>query len=241
MNQYELIPFETADALTHAAASAWMDEIENANLEMKPHHVALSGGRITQKLLSEALKEVKGGRISLSRVHFFWADERCVPPPHADSNYRVVREMFLEPLGIPPEQVHRIRGEEMPETAAQLAEAEICSLVPQNENRQPILDLIFLGLGEDGHTASLFPDEAESVAASAPVYRAITGSPKPPPNRVTLGYPTIAAARRVWMLASGAAKEDALRESLALEARTPFGRVLRARSDTKIFTDILLK
>jgi 6-phosphogluconolactonase len=103
-----------------------------------------------------------------------------------------------------------------------------------------VLDLVLLGLGEDGHVASLFPAEPESWIKDLAVYRAIKDSPKPPPNRVTLGYGAIAAARQIWMLASGAGKEAALRASLAADGKTPFGRVLRLRPDTKIFTDILL-
>jgi 6-phosphogluconolactonase len=109
-----------------------------------------------------------------------------------------------------------------------------------DKNGQPVLDLVLLGLGEDGHTASLFPGESDEVASSPAVYRAIFNSPKPPPERVTLGYGAIAAAQQVWMLASGgAAKEKAFRESLIADGRTPFGRVLRDRNETRIFSDIV--
>ena len=101
------------------------------------------------------------------------------------------------------------------------------------------MDLVFLGLGEDGHVASLFPGEPEGLAASTAIYRAAANSPKPPPNRVTLGYSTIAAARKVWMFASGSGKEAPLRASLSPDGTTPFARVLKARQDTRIFTDVL--
>jgi len=102
----------------------------------------------------------------------------------------------------------------------------------------PVLDLIFLGLGEDGHVASLFPRESETWISDPAVYRAIHNSPKPPPDRVTLGYGTIGAARQVWMLASGSGKEQALRDSLSSTGKTSFARVLRLRTQTQIFTDI---
>jgi len=92
-------------------------------------------------------------------------------------------------------------------------------------------------LGEDGHVASLFPHEAETWVSDKAVYRAIADSPKPPPNRVTLGYGSIAAAKQVWMLASGSGKEAALRDSLSPTGKTSFGRVLRLRGETKVFTD----
>ena len=93
-------------------------------------------------------------------------------------------------------------------------------------------------MGEDGHVASLFPREASELRESRAVYRSVIG-PKPPPNRVTLGYAAIVAARKVWMLASGAGKEIALRESLSATGTTPFGRVIQLRSRTNIFTDIV--
>ena len=101
-----------------------------------------------------------------------------------------------------------------------------------------MLDLIFLGMGEDGHVASLFPGESESARTNPAVYRAIRNSPKPPPTRVTLGYPAIAAAREVWVLASGGGKEAALRESLKPDGQTPLSRVLQTHPKPKVFTDI---
>jgi len=86
--------------------------------------------------------------------------------------------------------------------------------------------------------ASLFSGEPENLVASRAVYRSIEHSPKPPPRRVTLGYPALAAARQVWMLASGSGKETALRISLSAGGTTPFARVLRSRSHTRIFSDI---
>ena len=103
---------------------------------------------------------------------------------------------------------------------------------------QPAIDLVFLGLGENGHTASLFPEEPPEVRASPAVYRPITTPDKPPPHRITLGYATLAAARKVWVLVSGAGKEQALHDSLLPGGRTPLGQVLASRGFTKIFTDL---
>jgi 6-phosphogluconolactonase len=171
-------------------------------------------------------------------VHFFWADERCVPPDDKESSYGVAHEAFFRPLNLPTANVHRIAGETTPECAAELANAEIRRVVPVNANGQPVLDLIFLGLGEDGHVASLFPGEPEAARQNPAVYRAIANSPKPPPNRVTLGYAAIVAAKQVWVLASGAGKETALQDSLSPGGKTPLGQVIESRSGTKLFTDI---
>ena len=235
---YELISFRTPDELATAAAKAWLDEIETANRMNASHDVALSGGRITQKFLASVVDQSKSRRISFSSVNFFWADERCVPATDAESNFKMANDLLFAPLKISEKQIHRLRGEDAPDSAAKQAEAEIRSVVGANAHGQPVLDLIFLGLGEDGHIASLFPGEPESWTSDEAVYRAISNSPKPPPNRITLGYQTVVAARKVWMLASGTGKEQAFRESLSPNGKTPFARVLKLRDETKIQTDI---
>ena len=100
---------------------------------------------------------------------------------------------------------------------------------------QPVIDLVFLGMGEDAHVASLFPGDTEAFESQS-VYRAVTG-PKPPPRRITLGYPALAGACEVWVLASGEGKVGALRDSLTAGCDTPLGRVLHSREQTEIFTD----
>jgi 6-phosphogluconolactonase len=92
-------------------------------------------------------------------------------------------------------------------------------------------------MGEEGHVASLFPGESPEVMASPAVFRHVVGT-KPPPNRITLGYAGIAAAREVWLLASGAGKAGALSEAIAGTGRTPLCRVLQSRQQTRIFTDL---
>jgi len=240
MQNFELIHFASPDELAVAAAKAWLDEIERSNRVTASHDVALSGGRITQKFLASFVEQSKSRKISLSQVNFFWADERCVPPTDAESNFKMANDLLFAPLKIAQEKIHRLCGEDVPEAAAKQAEAEIRSVVGANSHGQPVLDLIFLGLGEDGHVASLFPGEPETWMSDKAVFRAINNSPKPPPKRITIGYQTIAAARQVWMLASGAGKETALRESLLQNGKTSFGRVLKLRGETKILTDIVL-
>jgi 6-phosphogluconolactonase len=238
MKNFELVPCANAGELARAAASAWLDEIEAANRAVKPYFAALSGGRIAPAFFASTVGQARARAVRFDRVQFFWADERCVPPGDAESNFRLARELLLAPLGIPESQIHRVRGEAPPEIAAAGAEAEIRRIVPLNDARQPALDLVLLGLGEDGHVASLFPGEPEEGMSSQAVYRAITNSPKPPPDRVTLGYAAIAAAQRAWVLVSGAGKEKALRDSLAGSGKMPFARVLKLRNRTTIFTDI---
>jgi len=174
-----------------------------------------------------------------SPVHFFWGDERCVPPADAESNFGLGRRYLLDPLVIQPDKIHRVRGEIAPERAAEEAQAEICRIAAMNGAGQPVLDLIFLGMGEDGHVASLFPDAPDEVVRSQSVYLPVIAS-KPPPRRITINFAAIAAARQAWVLASGAGKEDALRRSLLSNGETPLSRVVQMREKTIIFTDVTI-
>jgi 6-phosphogluconolactonase len=238
VNNFELISFAAADELARAAADRWLDEIESANRAGKRHCVALSGGRIARKFFAAVAEQDQAGAVSFAGVHFCWADERCVPPDDPESNFRLANELLFTPLKISESQIHRIHGELPPAVAAAQAAAEISKIAPLNKSGQPVLDLIFLGMGEDGHVASLFPGEPEKVILNTAVYRAVKNSPKPPPNRITLGYATIAAARRVWVLVSGADKELALRQSLCADGRTPLARVTQFRTLTRVFSDL---
>jgi 6-phosphogluconolactonase len=240
MKNFELISFASADELALAAAKAWLDEIAAANRAGKSHCVALSGGRIARKFFAAAVEQTKTRAISFSRVHFFWADERCVPPDDVESNFRLAKELLFAPLKISENQIHRIHGEDSPEVAAKAASIEISKIVPLNAAGQPVLDLVFLGMGKDGHVASLFPNAPAGIVSCAKPFLAVENSPKPPSMRISMSYAIIASAKQVWILASGAGKEAALRESLEPDGHTPLARVIHLRPHTKIFTDIRL-
>jgi 6-phosphogluconolactonase len=172
-------------------------------------------------------------------VHFHWGDERCVPPEHADSNYKLAQTALLDPAGIAVEQQHRLRGELPPDEAAHLAEVELARVTGTASGGVPVLDLVFLGMGEDGHVASLFPGAPESVVSSSRWVIPVIG-PKPPPQRLSLTFQVLAAAKEVWVLASGVGKEEALKESLRIGGNTPLAQLLSLRSHTRIMTDLPL-
>jgi len=218
--------------LAQAAANKWCRQVAEAK---NPFTVALSGGRIANDFFREIAARARQNE-GIRQAHFFWADERCIPPDHADSNYRVARELLFEPLQIEPSHIHRIRGEDDPAKAAEAASDEVLRIAPLNSVGQPILDWVFLGMGEDGHVASLFP----GVEPRPGIYYDVIG-PKPPPRRITLSYDVLAAAREVWVLVSGSGKEAALRESVRPGGTTPLARVLRTRKGTEIFSDIPAK
>ncbi len=228
------------EALAQAVAAALAEHLE-ARLASRPAFtLALSGGRIAGPLydaLVAAERARPRPRLTAPAVHFFFADERCVPPDHPESNFALARARLFAPLGIPPGRVHRLRGEADPALAAAAAEQELRGLTAPGAADLPRLDLVWLGLGEDGHVASLFPGAPATVAESRAVYLPVTG-PKPPPRRLTLTYAALAAARAVWVVVSGPGKAAALAESLRPDGTTPLARVLRAQPAARIFTDL---
>jgi 6-phosphogluconolactonase len=236
---FELISFATPDELALAVANAWLDEIESANRAGKQHTVALSGGRITQKFFSATVEQASVRAVDFSHVHFFWADERCVPPVDPDSNFKMAKELLLEPLNISAAQIHRLRGEVAPAEAVKDAAAELQKIIPAEKNNDlPALDLIFLGMGEDGHVASLFPVTSFHFLDKTVPFLVVENSPKPPPTRISLSYKMIFAAKNIWILVSGAGKENAFRESIADNGQTPMAQVVQARKNTRIFSDL---
>ena len=239
MTRFELKSFASDIELAKAAAIGWAQLIADDYKRAHQHTVALSGGRIASEFFKSSVEQIKAGTVPAGAVHLFWADERCVPPTSPESNYFTAKEALIRPLGIPQENVHRLRGE-LREAAVQQAISDFEKVVARNATGDLSLDLVVLGMGEDGHVASLVPGAPDHVLNCREPFLFITNSPKPPPERVSMSYATIAAAKQVWVLASGKGKTDALRHSLAENATTPLGRVVRSRTHTKIFTDVTL-
>jgi 6-phosphogluconolactonase len=237
MKNFELKSFPGDVELARAAAKNWLDLLQQSSAA---HRAAVSGGRIARTFFCAVTELAEASRISLRNVDFFWADERCVPPGHPDSNYLLANETLLQPLAIAPDKIHRLKGELPPDAAVAEANAAIQRIVPGNSPGVPVLDLIFLGVGEDGHIASLMPNAPAAVIQSQAPYLRVANSPKPPPDRISLSYAAIAAAKNVWVLASGPGKEEAMRQSLRPGAPTPLGRVLQSRAQTIIYSDITL-
>ena len=237
MKNCEFRFFDRDAELAQTVAKEWL-QMAAAKFP-KGHSVALSGGRIATAFFCAVLEEARNLKFTFNHVHFFWADERCVAPDDAESNFRVANENLFQPAAIVLDRIHRIKGELEPTKAVQLADADLGMLPPSAEGL-PVLDMIFLGIGPDGHTASLMPNAPPEVESGRGPYLYVSNSPKPPPRRITLSYPAIWAARNVWALVTGEGKEEALQESLRPGARTPFGRVLEGREETKIFSSVSL-
>ena len=226
----------TPDELARAAAAELHALLSRRNSKIE-FGVALSGGRIAARFYDAVVDALQRRPAPLENVHFFWADERCVPPDSPENNFHIARAHLFEPLGIPAASIHRIRGEVDCTYAVKEAEAELCRIMPLNPVGQPVLDLVILGMGEDGHVASLFPGEPEDLVRSDAVFRHVHAV-KPPPERVTLGYAPIRAAREVWVLASGPGKKDALEGLLRRDRTLPISRVVATHAHTVVFQDV---
>ncbi len=175
--------------------------------------VALSGGSLIRLLCPPLVTESRRSQIEWSAWHVFWADERCVPLTDADSNYRVARETLFDLVNIPQTQIHPIDDTLDPVAAAGSYQSELARTFRPGVNRVPRFDLILLGVGEDGHTASLFPGHPLLEDRERWVVP-VLDSPKPPPERITLTLPVINAGRQVVFLAAGGGKAAVLRQLL---------------------------
>jgi 6-phosphogluconolactonase len=198
-----------AEAAALAAARLLAESIASAQATRGVAHVALAGGSTphrTYELLGPLLA-------APDDVGWWFGDERCVPADDPESNYRVVAETLFRTLGTAVGKVHRIRGELPPQEAAALYEDELRTVLPAGADGIPVLDVAFLGLGEDGHTASLFPGSQALEVGDRLAVAVVAG--KPPPNRITLTLPVLRTARMVVILATGPAKRQAAKRVLA--------------------------
>lgn len=184
-------------------------------------HLALNGGS-TPRPVYERLPALLG---DWSGVHVWFGDERCVDPGDERSNFRLAATSLIPGAGIPEARVHRMRGELGPEEGARAYAAELGEQLELDADGSPVLDVVHLGLGPDGHTASLFPDRPALDADAAAV--GVRDAPKPPPERITLTLPTLHAARRCVLHTVGEGKREALAHALAEPSRAWPASLLR--------------
>jgi len=200
----EVRVFRDLDELSRAAADFFC-EVSGKAARAGEVFVALSGGSTPQRLYETLSTQEYHDRVPWIKTQLFWSDERCVPPDHPDSNYGNA-SAALAGLPISPLNVHRMRGEDPPEDAAREYEAEMREAFKVLPSEVPRFDLMLLGLGEDGHTGSLFPgtpvlDDKTHLAAAVYVEKLKT-------HRLTLTFPVINNAANVAFLVSGEKKRN---------------------------------
>jgi 6-phosphogluconolactonase len=194
--------FTTPEELAREVASEFLAELQKKFNAAKMMTIALSGGSTPALLFRELA--LYSRRPDWGWVKIFWSDERMVPPDHPQSNYGLAKRLLFDELPIPPQNIFRMPGEIPTEEAAKKYAALIKQEIPAGENGLPQFDWIFLGLGEDGHTASLFPG-ADSLLITDKICIAVShpGSGQP---RLTFTLPLINQAKRIIFLVTGASK-----------------------------------
>lgn len=228
MSEPQIVVLPDMEALTQRAAQDIATAIGGAPADT-PFTVALTGGNTPRG----PYRALVGLGVQWPRARFVFGDERCVPPEADGSNYGMARDALLARVPLEPHQVTRIRGELPPDEAALRAEEDLRAAVPGAP--WPVIDLLLLGMGPDGHVASLFPgsvevDERERVAV--PVHR----PELPQPWRVSLTMPVLTAARRTLLMVSGADKAAAVARAVAGDPEIPAGRLRRDPSTTWLLT-----
>jgi 6-phosphogluconolactonase len=198
------------DALANSAAILFIDSFEKAVSEKGFFSALLSGGATPLHLYSLLSNEEYSGRVEWEKAHFFWGDERCVPPESPESNFTAANRSFLSRINIPPENIHRIKGELAPREAASAYERELVSFFGLDDGADPPFDLALLGLGKDGHTLSLFP----GTKALEETERLVVANHVPTLNawRITLTFKAIERAKKVVFLVSGSEKAAVLKD-----------------------------
>ncbi|HEX9095416.1 MAG TPA: 6-phosphogluconolactonase [Candidatus Dormibacteraeota bacterium] len=212
--------------LAEAAATWTADRIWAAVAERRACYWALAGGETPRGCYQRLAQPPYRDTLPWRSVLVYWSDERQVPLDDQTSNYAMAKAALLDHVPIPPEQVFPLVGDPAPALLR----------VPADGRGRPRFDVIHLGLGEDGHTASLFPGSPALQEANALVAR-VDNAPKPPPERLTLTLPVINAARAVLVMVQGASKKDALARVLRRDPALPASHVQPVDGELQFLVD----
>lgn len=206
----------TPAALAARVADRFLARVRARTKNGRIAHIALTGGSMGGSVLSQVAADPRAGSIDWSLVHFWWGDERFVPASDADRNAVQSRQALLDHIEVPAENVHEVAGSDSGLTLDEAAAAYSAELArfATDEHPWPSFAVCFLGVGPDGHIASLFPDRDEVTVTDAAALP-VRNSPKPPAERVTLTRPVLNSSKRVWLVLTGADKASALGLALA--------------------------
>ncbi len=199
--------FTKPEIMADSLAEEFYRYVNNQFITKNTLYIALSGGTTPLLFFSNLSQfdQQKKNKIDWKRIHFFWGDERCVPPTHEDSNYGSAFKVLFSLINIPENNIHRIEAENDPDDEAERYTKIILQLVP-SKNGIPIFDWIFLGIGDDGHTASIFPNQIDIINSQK--LCSVSVDPESQQKRVTLTGTVINMARRITFMATGEEKQE---------------------------------
>jgi len=231
--------FPSVKELSERLSLDFLSYLTHASGYQKTIAIALSGGK-TPKAIFERIaadSPTLGNLIVWKKVHFFWVDERCVPPEHADSNFGMTNESLFSGINLNEANIHRIHGEDDPYQEALRYATEIKKIV-EMKNEIPVFDCIFLGIGDDGHTASIFPDRMDLLNANCiceAVIHPVNGQ-----SRITLTGKPLLKAKKLIVLATGQSKSTVISKIMnnTPESKTfPAAQILRLRNNADWYID----
>lgn len=207
----ELRIFTQPEIMADSLAEEFYRYVNHQFLTKNTLYIALSGGQTPLfffKNLSD-FDQQKKNKVDWKRIHFFWGDERCVPPSHDESNFGSAHNVLFSKINIPEGNIHRIEAENDPAGEVERYSQLMLQLVP-SVGGVPVFDWIFLGVGEDGHTASIFPDQIEAITSTK--LCKVTTHPETKQKRITLTGTVINMARRITFMATGTEKQEIVRQ-----------------------------
>ena len=218
MSTPEVFVYAGGDLLASAAAARTVTRVADAIAARGRAHLVLTGGGIGTKVLAAIAAAPARDAVNWRLVDFWWGDERFAATGDQDRNETGARAALLDGLSVDPARVHAVPGPDGPDgddpdAAAARYAAELAAAAGGASGAVPAFDVLMLGIGPEGHVASIFPGSPAARATGSVV--AVRNSPKPPPTRISLTFGAIQAAREVWVLASGAEKADAVAEALS--------------------------
>ena len=208
------------------------EEFKTYSEQNRPVHISLSGGSTPKLLFKTLAQEPYKSQIQWKNLHFWWGDDRMVPPQDPESNYGEVQKLLFDHIQIPAENIHRIRGEEPVESELKRFEQELSAVIPNG-----VFDWIILGMGTDGHTASLFPHQTDF---NDPNLAVIAKHPETGQIRISKTAKLIEQAKRITYLVTGASKAEILKEIQTTPAENlpyPAARIKATNGVTEWYLD----
>ncbi|RQW62682.1 6-phosphogluconolactonase [Vibrio viridaestus] len=224
--------FETAADVVDSLAN----DLKSYSLQDKPVHISLSGGSTPKMLFQRLAKAPYATEIKWENLHFWWGDERCVAPTDAESNFGEANALLFSQIAIPAENIHRILGENDPQQEAARFAKEMVDTLPL-EDGTPVFDWILLGVGPDGHTASLFPGKTDYSDNNLAV---VATHPESGQFRVSKTAKVLEAAKRISYLVLGAGKQEIVQEihtTPAEELPYPAAKIASTKGETEWYLD----